>query len=68
MKKFPTAEEIVCETVKKLKDEGVPDEINAYMAAVFLSRARERRAYSEIIKKLIEVEQMPAGAKIFYDK
>lgn len=65
---FPTAEQIIFEIVKKLKEQGVPDEINAYMAATALSRHRERKVYSrEIINKLFEIEPMPVTSKtIFY--
>jgi enhancing lycopene biosynthesis protein 2 len=59
-------ERAICEIVKKLKEEGVPDEINAPMAAIALGRIRERRAYAKLIREAFPIQQLPTGASPIY--
>ena len=62
-------EKVIAEIVKNLKEQGVPDEINAPIAAIMLGRFRERRLMADIAKKLIPIQELPPGAlPIYYRK
>ncbi len=61
-------EKLVAETVKHLKEQGVPDEINAPIAAMMLGRFRERRLMDDIAKKLIPIQELPPGAMPIYER
>lgn len=61
-----TPEQLVAEASLRLKEEGVPDEINAAIALIQLERYRNRLNYHELGKQLIQLQEMPRGAVSYF--